>query len=529
MNNNFLRAGTALYILLPSFLFIYGWLKLPFAIIALVILASFTLIVLIDVFRIVSNSHMFCVMKTKQNLSRLSSKGFVLAILLITLWLAFSGVGGVGFQNADYSASNALLKDLITQDWPLKVTFNGTQVPVVYYVGYYLPSAIIGKTFGWVSANIFLFMWTLVGVLLAFVWFWKLSRLGFQNRGIKLGIFITQIFCLAGGLDYIGYYLFDRNVFNPIAHIEPWASYFQYSSNTTLIYWVPQQTIAAWLVMGVIVDALYDKHNLKYLGMVVAAGIIWSPFGIVGAVPYLLMILYVYLQSEHRKYLFNWESIVFNTLSIGIGAIYLLYLGSNQFKFPIGFIWQFTNDIADLVVHLLAFWCLEFALMGFLILLLIVLGIYFSHPTTFTRHDFRKWIAQLDHEFHITPIQLHLFLVSLIVLGVLPLFKMGIRNDLAMRGSIASLFIFWAFVTKVIADTSVKVRMKFKWVFMLFSIILTTGFLTSFNEIARSATVYHFGPPVLSDVLTTSNANEGEIVLQRIGNEDSIFYRYLGK
>jgi len=278
-----------------------------------------------------------------------------------------------------------------------------------------------------------------------------------------------------------------------------------------------------------IVDALYDKHDLKYLGMATTAGFIWSPFGVVGTVPYLLLVLFVYLKPRYRRYLCNWKSIVFNTLSIGIGTIYLLYLGSNEFKFPIGFIWQFSKDYTDLALRLVIFWLSEFASLGFLTLLLIFLGILFSHSKTLSKRNFQESIALLKQEFGITPIQLALFLVSISVLLVLPLFKMGIKNDLVMRSSIASLFIFWAFVAKVVADVSLRIQMKFKLLYMLITVLLTMGFLTSFNEIGRSVLKYHFGPPVLSNTLTTGNVNEPEVVLQRIGNKNSIFYRYFGK
>ena len=527
MKNQFLRVVTIFYIILPSFLFFYGWLKLPFAIISILILTSFSVNLLTDASRALPNWQVWFKTKTKEVFSSRSIAGIVLVFLLIVIWLAFSGAGGIGLQNSDYKAGNALLKALMAQDWPLTSVLDDTRVPIVYYVAYYLPAAVIGKAFGWVYANIFLFVWTLIGILLALAWFWNLSRIDFKNRISKLVVF-TAIFCLAGGLDYVGKYVLKENVFDLRAHIEWWAEYFQYSSNTTLIYWVPQHTIAAWLIIGMMADALFDKHNLKYLGMVVAAGIIWSPFGIIGIAPYLLLILFVYLQPEHRKYLLNRESILFNILSIGLGSIYILYLGSNQFKFPIGFIWQFPESDVSLVRHLLAFWGLEFALLGFLILLLIVLGILFPRPTAL-KPRWHQRIALLEREFSITPIQLWLFIISLGVLGVLPLFKMGIYNDIVMRGSIPSFFIFWAFIAKVITDASIRVRMKFNFLYTLVWMVLLIGFFPSVAGIARSVKNYRFGPPAFSDVLTIADATNTDLILQRIGNQDSIFYRYIGK
>jgi len=523
MKNQLLRLATILYMLLPSFLFIYGWLKLPIAILVLIILASFTITIVIDTFRSSSNSPILNV-NLKQALSHDSIAGVTLAFLLIAIWLTFSGVGGAGFQNTDYRANNALLKDLIIQDWPLRVALDGVQVPVVYYIAYYLPASIIGKAFNWIYANIAIFIWTLTGIMLAYAWFKNISRIIFKDKAIKSELLLAEIFCLAGGLDYIGFYLLNRNI--PRVHIEMWADYFEYSSNTTLIYWVPQHTIVSWLIIGIIVDALYNKQNIKHLGMVVTAGIIWSPFSIVGVTPYLLLILFFYLLPQNRKYLFNWQSIIFNALSIGIGVIYSLYIASNQFKFPIGFIWQYSENPASLAFRILIFLCLEFAFLAFLILLFIILGAFHLNTTAFSRHN---WPTLLGQEFGITPIQIYLFLISLGVLGILPLFKMGFYNDLVMRSSIASLFIFWAFVAKVVADASFRVKKKYKSLYSLISIILILGFLTSFNEIARSVAMYHLGPPAFSDVPTTTTVNEIEYNLQRIGDEDTIFYYYLSK
>ena len=523
MKNQLLRSATILYILLPTFLFIYGWLKLPIAILLLIILAVFTAAILMDTFRTSANPSSFRI-NLKQAFSRDSISGAILVFLLIILWLSFSGVGGVGYQNTDYWANNALLKDLITQDWPVRVSLDGAQVPIVYYIAYYLPASVIGKAFNWIYANIAIFIWTLIGIMLAYAWFKNISRIVFKDKPIKSELLLVEIFCLAGGLDYIGYYLLNGNI--PRVHIEMWADLFEYSSNTTLIYWVPQHTVVSWLLIGMIVDALYNKQNLKHLGMVVVAGIIWSPFAIVGIMPYLLMTLFVYLSPRNRKYIFNWTSIIFNTLSIGFGVIYSLYIASNQFKFPIGFIWQFSEDTASLVFRILFFVFLEFALLGFLTLLFIALGTFRLNKTSFSRHN---WPTLLGQEFDITPMQIYLFLISLGVLGILPLFNVGFYNDIVMRSSIASLFIFWAFVAKVVADAGSRVKIRYKLVYSLISIILTLGFLTSFNEIARSVATYHFGPPAFSDVPTTTTVNEIEYNLQRVGDEDTVFYHYLSK
>ncbi len=522
-----LRLITIFYIILPSFLFALGWLKGPFSIFTLLILLSFAGVYWVKVYPGVGGGKVSGQKDENSVLSVEGRVGFVLVFFMLLLWLAFSGTGGLGLQNADYKASNALLKALIEQDWPLTYVIEGVRVPIVYYFAYYLPAALVGKLFGWLAANIFLFGWTFVGVWLSFAWFWKLSRSTLRKPIGKL-LILALIFCLAGGMDFVGAFLLKGREFEWSAHIEWWAEFFQYSSNTTLIYWVPQHTLAAWLITGLIADALYEKHSLIYMGMVMAAGVLWSPFGIVGTAPYLLWLGVVYLQTPNRKYLFNRESLVFNILSLWLAAVHLLFLGSNQFKFPMGFIWQFAENQRSLLRNLLAFWGLEFALIGGVTLVFLVAGVFFSRARGFKASWDQRFLA-LEREFGIVPLQLALFGMSFAVLWILPLFKLGYYNDIVMRGSIPSFFIFWTFLGKVITAPSFRVRIKFSLFHMLIVMLLLVSFFPSLAGIVRSVNHYRFGPPALSEVLSIAEANQPEIIQQRVGDETSIFFRYFGK
>ena len=41
-------------------------------------------------------------------------------LLLIFIWIWFSGIGGLSYQNGDYQKHNAILNDLINIDWPVR-------------------------------------------------------------------------------------------------------------------------------------------------------------------------------------------------------------------------------------------------------------------------------------------------------------------------------------------------------------------------------------------------------------------------
>jgi hypothetical protein len=401
---------------------------------------------------------------------------------------------------------------------------------IVYYVGYYLPAALVGKMSGWTAANVFIFLWTFVGIALSCVWFWKISAVDLKKRKSRI-LGLSLLFCLSGGLDFIGYYVLRRNVFDVTAHIEWWAYYFQYSSNTTLIYWVPQQTIAAWLLTGIVVFSVYEPTNLKYMGVSIASAIIWSPFGVVGIVPYLLIIPIVYLRQGNRRHLFNSESILFNTASLWIASIFFLFLASNKFDFPVGFIWEFASNMADLVKWFFSFYLLEFASIFILVLVLMVLGVNLSRRSIADdpKPATRRWFSHLKRQCGIDAKQCYVVLVAVAVLLFLPFIKMGFMNDLVMRASIPSLFIFWAFVSKIVIDSNLHTRPLPKVLYAVLVLMVIVGSYTGIGEISRSIIRFQLGPPGVATVSTTADAIDLGLVEQRIGNPDSIFYRHLGK
>jgi hypothetical protein len=143
---------TILYLIIPFIIFCMGWLRLSVAIPA-------TAIILWATWQLLK----------QDSLAQLpiSNSQFPFYLLLITFtWTLLSGVGGYTFQNWDHNWRNAVLHDLINYDWPVfySTPESGPVKMLVYYVGYWLPSALVGKLLGWQAANFFLFLWTWLGV-----------------------------------------------------------------------------------------------------------------------------------------------------------------------------------------------------------------------------------------------------------------------------------------------------------------------------------------------------------------------------
>ena len=66
----------------------------------------------------------------------------------------------------------------------------------------------------------------------------------------KKQFFAVLIFVLFSGLDVVGMFWLKRQgyLLEPsVLHLEWWAGGLQYSSNTTCLYWVFNQTIMSWL------------------------------------------------------------------------------------------------------------------------------------------------------------------------------------------------------------------------------------------------------------------------------------------
>ncbi len=525
-----LAAVTSLYLILPVIGFVYGWLRFPLSAITILILVVFLIFVIRDIYVAVRTFRL-----TGGNVFGLESSNqsylwIVCALAIILVWLMFSGVGGAGFQNSDYDASNALLKDLIAKSWPLTAFVDGASRKIVYYVGYYLPPAVVGKLFGWVAANVFSFLWTLIGILLAFAWFIKTSAVRLQKKAVKL-VGLALIFCFAGGLDILGAFVIQGNAFTLTEHIEFWPEIFQFSSQTTLMYWVPQHTIAAWLLTGMLVNYLFEPRNLKYLGMALAAGVIWTPFGVIGLTIFLLLIPVVYFSSQNLGHIFNRKSIIFNVSALWVGGVHVLYLASNQYSFDHGFIWNLVEDRTYLFQTIAAFWMLEFLFLALGILVYLWFLSSTDQPGTRKRSVFSlsERMLSLKQRFDISPIQIAVFLVSLLTLILLPLYKMGVLNDLVMRASIPSLFVLWAFAGNAVMGTGIEFRPRLKIIKILIGMILIVGFFPSIVEISRSIQNYRFAAPEFETVSESSKANRREKVIQRVGTDEAFFFQYISK
>lgn len=452
------KRAAYLYLLIPFLLFCLGFLRLSIALPVCVLL----------VFLLVKNWK-----TTDAPKATLPVKSFLIAAALVFLWVLLSGIGGFAFQNTDFHTRNAIFHDLIEQNWPVTYHSNPSDPSITYlltyYIGYWLPAALIGKIAGWQAANVALYLWTAAGILLAVL-------LLPANRKLSMP-WVILLFIFFSGMDWVGQILNILALPNyagmpfwpPLRHLEWWATRFQYSSFTTQLFWVFNQAVPAWLCM-----ALFCAGNeRKTLFVPWSLCCFYAPLPAIGMLPFIL------LKIPRRS---------FDPQDFSIAQ--LSDRGTALIK-------RIGLDVRDVLT-------LENVLGGGCILLLTFL--YFSanvqvggqavngfplenwilYPIFLTLEGFLIWLLFKDENRK----NLYWYLAGLLLVTI-PLFKIGSSQDFCMRASIPTLFLLFVWSAQMLAGKKSRYR-------TILIVLLCIGALNPFYEISRSVyrtTRYFTDPP----------------------------------
>lgn len=412
-----------LYLVLPFLLFALGWLRLSIAV-------PVVLLVLWATWRLLTQPIPHSLFPNSQS---------TFYFLLITfLWLLLSGIGGYTFQNWDHHWRNAVLRDLITYDFPViySAPEKGAIQMLVYYVGYFLPAAWVGKLLGWQAANFALFLWTWLGVLLVTL------QLGNILKTSPLKTALLLIFF--SGLDAVGAVLFARDyptLFPPIQHLEIWSGNLQYSSFTTQLFWVFNQAVPAWLCITLLADEPITNYQLPttYKLFTYSLSFFFAPLAAIGLLPYL--IIGIFKQIDFKAPFKNLRLDVLLASGI-IFLVSFLYFSSNTAAQERG-----LQSIA--LKDFLAFFLLEGGLLWLALAPL-------------------KW---RDPRWAVTGL----------LLAIIPFVQLGSGRDFVMRASIAPLFYLMIMTGEAIFSKTTP-----RFLLITFYLLLALGSLTPLYEINRS-------------------------------------------
>lgn len=435
-----------LYLVFPFFLFLFGWVRLTIAI-PLALLLLFTLWKLLTANYQLPNYHF-----------PLSTSIFW--VLITVSWLLLSGVGGYAFQNWDHHWRNAVFHDLINFDFPVYYSQpeSGPVKMLVYYVGFWLPAAWIGKLLGWNAANFALFLWTWLGIILV--------TLHLANILKTSPVKATLFFVFFSGLDALGALLFAEEyptLLPPITHLEIWSGMqLQYSSFTTQLFWVFNQAVPAWLCIAMTsVIASAAKQSQPELGIASVAAarlprtsspqgndmlfLLWAlcfffaPLAAIGLFPYVLIELVKGTDFKSPFKNLRWEVL------LSAAIIFLL----SSFFFASNTSAQQRGLQSIPFADFLAFFLLEGG-----ILWLVLAPAKWRDP---------RWM------------------VTGLLLLVIPFIQLGSGRDFVMRASIAPLFHLLLMTGETMFNKATP-----RVLFVTFCFLLSIGALTPLYEINRS-------------------------------------------
>ena len=434
------------YLALPLLIFFLGWFSLGIA-------AVLALLLLLGV------SPLFG--KGEAPMRFGPSWGIALTAFAVALgWSALGGAGHFVYANADWPTRDAVLRDLVVSGWPptygaIEAVDTILRAPVAYY----LPAALLGKALGVEWADFLLFLWTALGVGLFLVI--VLS----QARTPRQVVIVVAVVVFFSGMDVFGTdrYFLDRPGLTE--HLEWWARIFQYSANTTQLFWVPNHALAGWLVGALIYRHWRDPEFLKLAPIAIAVTPLWSPLVTIGLAPFAIFIAaYHFRQNTWRAAVLPWAWL--GAITTFAATAYYLMLDSTTVRS--GWTIALIKPLDQLAAQYLKFVLLEFGLVAAAI-----------------------WLIRRDV----------MLAATVVVLLAVPFYIIGGGNDFAMRASIPALMILCLAAVDALLRVNWSERPKQVIPLLL---VLAFGSITAIHEISRALLFSRWAPDLSRNLIEVS-------------------------
>ena len=473
------------YLCIPVLQFLLGWVR-PIVSIPVAIAIVYSL------FRTVFKTSAF------QSGIFADKRKLVVMFTILLLWVVSSGIGGLVWQNRwDHMYRNAIFRDLVAYDWPVVNLAGDAPRGLCYYIGFWLPSAAIGKLFGFQAGYLFQIVWAFIGVVLAFLLICEyLGRVNYKT---------LLLFLFFSGLDIIPFVLYNVHSGNAGEilsrllhgeHLELMLFQFNSSSNMTLLYWLYNQTIPFWVGFMLI---LREKRSAS-LVFTYALLLLFAPFPTLAMLP---LVIYRFFQlspgiisrSGVNLRQFVREAITIeNVTGLLVGLVVAAYYASNAATGKL----QLIDLNLKMVVHLGLFFITEF---------LVYLVFVFSDAKT----DKTWWI----------------------LFGTMVAFsfiKLGVSYDFAWRTCIPAAFYLMLLVMRYANSIAAKAR----WKKCLFLFVILLGCITPVTEVLRTAentvniSLGKMNETLICNSMQSVFDNTKDICYENfIGKQDSVFAKYL--
>lgn len=475
----YMYAFGLIYLSLPLFIFFIGFLKPVFSISFSVILG----LVLLKLFN------------SKDFVFKISRKAVVLIFIFSFIIVLIAGIGDIYFAStSDWLKHYLVIRDLMFFKWPVEygVSYLLPDTTLTYYIGYYLVPALIGKVgFNWEIVRLSVYFYTVFGVFIGLSIIWIILK---NKKFVSMVVFL-----LFGGLDVLGYFLV-HGFFQKIGlHFEGWTeAKMQFSSMFTLLSWVPQHFIPGLIIVPLLFNEITHKNRLDTIVAYISLTALWSVFTCFGLILFIPISIFITLRKKGIRNVIN-QINVLSMMSIILLSVFFLYYKTNVYSGSgeNGFIWEYIKGWKS-------YW-------GLFLFYLLEVNIAFP---------LLLYIKKIDRSKRTVIIWI------IIIVNVIPIYKVGLMNDFVMRVSIPALIM----INLLIASYFSKIQ-KNKLLYVFVIIVLFIGSLTQFNEIYTSITSkkYKYTMPEKNINELTVQKNAPIIGSQYFGSRSRLFFRVFAK
>ena len=408
------------YLALPIAIFFLGFLKIYVAIPAVAVLGASVFLAIRD-----------CAKGPDRSLTEVKDVSFPVVFLIAGAIFAVAvtitnGVGEYTWGPYDHAFRRAILNDLIDYKWPIVydsakqsneivrmlLNLKGDQ-GFVYYFTYWLPSALVGKLFGFTAGNIALIIWNSIGIFITII-----GMCIYIKRATYGTMFMYICF---SGLDVVPYLINEVIPYDGWFWIDGWVSHISYISNFNNLENVYHQVIPCYLIITMLLLA----RNNRSLGL--TAGLIfayspWATFGMI--VPAAVRLFSPDLRAkgtDRKRDVLNILS--FNNIAVPVVLLFIFgtyYAAKSDSMHDKGFVWDYYGSIPVFLLVYILFLIVE-----------VLPSFIFVYKRQ--RKNPMLWAA-------------------VAMLLICPLYKITESNDFTMRASMPALFILCIFMAQRISD-----------------------------------------------------------------------------
>lgn len=268
-----------IYLLLPILIFSIGWCKWYIGVLMSCVIAAGAYL---SIRKYMSSRS---VERTYFSVNRRTLWTCLAVVIIIALWVVLSGIGGYVWQNDDHLYRNTLFNVLVKEDWPvvrsMEIDGSVRERGLVYYIGFWLPAGLIGKLFGQEAGYAFQCVWAIVGIIIFY------SMICYWRK--KVSLWPLLIFVFFSGLDIIGTLCNGDSIMSlwGVGHLERWPAIYQYSSMTTQLFWVFNQSIPVWIACGL----LFLRPHPQNCILIWSSVMLTSTLPFIGLLPYVIYII----------------------------------------------------------------------------------------------------------------------------------------------------------------------------------------------------------------------------------------------